>query len=121
MPCRSTGRPDASSRRTLTSSSSRASNFPPLDEDAVKALAAPAARLSCPDERFAEFAETTGVERGPLDDDEKTALRAEIDARVARIWDLTEDELEIVFSDFTLDAVPEDYREAVRKRFAELG
>ena len=95
--------------------------LPPLDEDAVKALAAPAARLSCPDERFAEFAEATGVECGPLDDGEKTALRAEIDARVARIWDLTEDELEIVFSDFTLDAVPDDYREAVRKRFAELG
>ena len=48
------------------------------------------------------------------------ALRAEIDARVARAWDLTAEELEIVFSDFTTDAVPEEYREAVRRRFAEL-
>jgi hypothetical protein len=95
--------------------------LPSLEQDAVESLAIPAARLSCPDERFAEFAAATGVEWGPRDDDERAALRAEIDARVARIWGLTEEELEIVFSDFTLDAVAEDYREAVRKRFAELG
>lgn len=95
--------------------------LPDLDEDAVAALATPAARLSCPDERFAEFAAATGVECGPLDAGERDALRAEIDARVARVWGLDEAELEIVFSDFTLDAVPENYREAVRKRFAELG
>ena len=94
--------------------------LPSLTEEDVKALATPAARLSCPDERFAEFAEATGVECGPLDDGERNALRAEIDARVARIWGLTDDELEIVFSDFTLDAVPDAYRDAVRKRFAEL-
>jgi hypothetical protein len=95
-------------------------SLPQLDNEAFNALATPAARLSCPDERFAEFAEATGVECGPLDDGERAALRAEIDARVARIWGLTDEELEIVFSDFTLDAVPEDYRDAVRKRFAEL-
>ena len=94
--------------------------LPNLTEDDVQALATPAARLSCPDDRFAEFAEATGVECGPLDDDEREALRAEIDARVSRIWGLTRDELEIVFSDFTLDAVPDAYRDAVRKRFAEL-
>lgn len=94
--------------------------LPSLTEDDVQALAVPAARLSCPDERFAEFAEATGVECGPLDEGERDALRVEIDARVARIWGLTEEELEIVFSDFTLDAVPDAYRDAVRKRFAEL-
>lgn len=94
--------------------------LPELDQEALKALATPAARLSCPDERFAEFAAATGVECSPLDDDERAALRAEIDARVARIWGLTAEELEVVFSDFTPDAVPESYREAVRKRFAEL-
>jgi Eco57I restriction-modification methylase len=95
--------------------------LPSLDDAQIAALAAPAARLSCPDERFADFAKATGVECGPLDEDERLALRADIDARVARAWDLTADELEIVFSDFTRDAVPEAYREAVRKRFAELG
>ncbi len=95
--------------------------LPDLDEATVQALSAPAARLSCPDERFADFAEAAGVEHGPLDDDERTALRVEIDALVARAWELTAEELEIVFDDFTTAAVPDDYREAVRKRFAELG
>ena len=62
-----------------------------------------------------------GVECGPLDEEERLALRAEIDARVALIWGLSADELEVVFADFTLDAVPEAYRERVRDRFAELG
>jgi hypothetical protein len=95
-------------------------SLPPLDDETFHAISTAAARLSCPDERFAEFAAATGVEYGPLDDDERATLRAEIDARVAKIWGLTNEELEIVFSDFTLDAVPESYREAVRKRFAEL-
>lgn len=94
--------------------------LPDLDEETLEALATPAARLCCPDERFVEFAEATGVECGPLDAEERTELRVEIDALVARAWGLTADELEIVFEDFTLDAVPEDYREVVRKRFAEL-
>ena len=36
-----------------------------------------------------------GVEVGPLDPDERDALRAEIDARVARAWGLEADELEL--------------------------
>lgn len=95
-------------------------SVPALDDAARSAIGQAAARLSSPDERFEEFAKATRVECGPLKDDERDALRAGIDARVARAWDLTEEELEIVFSDFTPDAVPEDYREAVRKRFAEL-
>ena len=94
--------------------------LPPLDDETFDALAAAAARLSSPDERFAEFAEATGVECGPLDDDERMGLRAEIDARVARAWDLTAKELELVFGDFTLDSVPEQYRALVSKRLAEL-
>ncbi|HEY6551634.1 MAG TPA: hypothetical protein VIY71_10595, partial [Solirubrobacterales bacterium] len=94
--------------------------LPALERASMQALSSPAARLSCPDERFADFAKATGVECGPLDEGERLALRAEIDARVARVWELTEEELEIVFSAFTTAAVPEDYRETVRKRFAEL-
>jgi len=93
--------------------------LPPLDDDSFTRLAAAAARLSCPDERFAEFAATTGVECGALDDAERLALRAETDALVARAWGLTADELEFVFTDFTEGALPPDHREAVRKRFAE--
>jgi hypothetical protein len=92
--------------------------LPRLDDDTFNALAATAAWLSCPDDRFADFAAATEVEVEQLDDDERTRLRAEIDARVAQAWGLTPAELELVFDDFTEDAVPLTYREAVRQRFA---
>jgi hypothetical protein len=93
---------------------------PVLADEAFDALARAAARLSCVDERFADVAAATGVACGPLEPDEREALRAEIDAQVARAWNLTGEELEVVFSDFTPAAVPEAYRERVRRRFAEL-
>lgn len=93
---------------------------PTLSDAQFTAIAHAAARLSCPDERFAEFAAATGVEVGPLEPHERDVLRAEIDAQVARAWALTAEELEVVFADFTLAAVPADYRALVRARFAEL-
>lgn len=93
--------------------------LPDLDDATFDALATAAARLSCTDERFADFAAATDVECVQLSDEERTHLRVEIDAQVARVWDLTPDELEVIFEDFTTDAVPEDYRQAVRDRFAE--
>jgi hypothetical protein len=94
--------------------------LPELTESDVAALATLAARLSCPDERFADFAAATGGEVRLLPDDERAALRAEIDALVARAYCLTADELEVVFADFTRDAVPAAYRQLVRDRFAAL-
>jgi hypothetical protein len=93
--------------------------LPTLDDETFAALSSAAARLSCPDERFGPFAVATGVECGPLEDGERRQLRVEIDALVARSWSLTPEQLELVFDDFTLDAVPVDYRDAVRQRFAE--
>jgi hypothetical protein len=93
---------------------------PPLDDGAFGAVATAAARLSCPDERFADFAAATGVEVGPLDDAERDRLRVEIDAWVARAWGLDGDDLEVVLADFTTDAVSAPYRDALRARFAEL-
>jgi hypothetical protein len=93
---------------------------PMLDDDGYDAIATAAARLSCPDERFADFAAATGVEAGPLDAAERDRLRAEIDARVAVAWALNAGDLETIFADFTLDAVPESYRQLVRDRFSEL-
>jgi hypothetical protein len=92
--------------------------LPDLDDEMFDALAATAAWLSCPDDRFADFAAATEVEVEQLDDDERTRLRAEIDARVAQAWGLTPAELELVFDDFTEAAVPSAYRAAVRQRFA---
>jgi hypothetical protein len=94
--------------------------LPPLDDDAYKALAHAGGRLSCPDERFAKFAAATGVEPGPLDDDDRTGLRVDIDAWAAHAYGLDADDLELVTSDFTEHAVSSEYREAVQTRLAEL-
>jgi hypothetical protein len=94
--------------------------LPHLEDQSLDQLAMAAARLSSVDERFDRFADATGVDIGPLSDDERISLRAEIDADVAHAWELTSDELELVFSDFTRDAVPDDYREEVRRRFGAL-
>jgi len=93
---------------------------PDLDDETFDALADDAARLSCPDERFADFAAATGVAVEPLDDEQRETVRADIDARVARAWGLSSLELEVIFRDFTLDAVTPAYRDRVRIRFAEL-
>ena len=94
---------------------------PTLPDSTFKELAKASARLSCPDERFADFAAASGVDVGPLDDEQRTRLRVDVDARVARAWGLSTEELELIFRDFTLDAVPAAYRDRVRVRFAELG
>jgi hypothetical protein len=92
--------------------------LPTLDDETFAAVSTAAARLSCIDERFVDFALATGVECGPISDQERLHLRAEIDALVARAWDLTPAELEVVFDDFTEAAVPLAYRELVRQRLA---
>ena len=94
--------------------------LPELTHELVAALAEPGARLSCYDERFAAFAAANGVEVGPLAPEERDSLRADIDALVAHAYGLTDEELEVVFSDFTLDAVAPAYRNLVRERYAAL-
>lgn len=93
---------------------------PDLDDADLAAVAASAARLSCADERFAELAENLGVETGPLGDGERERLRVEIDARVARAWSLTAEDLDVLLADFTLDAVLPGYRRRLAERLAEL-
>jgi hypothetical protein len=93
---------------------------PDLDGEDLAAVARAAARLSCVDERFAELAGTVGVEAGPLGQDERERLRAEIDARVARGWSLTAGDLDVLLADFTLEAVPAAYRRRLHARLAEL-
>ena len=93
---------------------------PKLDDEHFDAVARNAARLSAADDRFADFAAAAGVDVGPLDQDERRLRLVEIDARVARAWDLTVDDLHVMFDDFTTDAVPKDYRAALTARLAEL-
>jgi hypothetical protein len=93
---------------------------PDLSDEDFEALALAAARLSCVDDRFAEFAESFGIEPGPLPEEERQRLRVDIDARVARSWGLTSNDLDVLLLDFSVDAVPPDYRRALHARLEEL-
>ena len=57
---------------------------------------------------------------GPLGQAERQRLLVEIDARVARAWDLTPDDLAVMFDDFTTDAVSGGYRSDLVSRLREL-
>ena len=92
--------------------------FPLSQNTPWKRIGALAARLSCVDERFAEFAANAGVACGPLTDAQRHDMRAEIDALVARAYGLTEDELRFIYTDFTENAISAAYRELVLKKFA---
>ena len=93
---------------------------PDMKESDFEVVAGASARLSAVDDRFAHFAKATGVECGPIEEDERSRLRAEIDARIARAWTLDEDDLDLMFSDFSESAVSAEYREAVRIRLRAL-
>ena len=94
--------------------------FPPPNNTPWERIGSLAARLSCVDDRFAEFAAEAGADYGPLSDAQRHNLRAEIDALVARAYGLTEDELRFIFTDFTENAVPSAYRQRVLENFERL-
>ena len=93
---------------------------PNLTDECAAAIATSAARLSCVDDRFAGFADECGVEFGPLDDDHRLDLITDIDARVADAWSLTTEDVEVMFDDFTLDAVTAGHRQMALQKLAEL-
>lgn len=93
---------------------------PNLSNDHFIAIANAACRLSCADDRFDDFARETGIERKPLGDPERERLKIEIDARVAKSWGLTAEDLSLILADFTLDAVPAVYRQQLLTRFGEI-
>ena len=59
-----------------------------------------AGRLACPDERFAAWAETVGVECGPLAADEKEDKIHELDAVVSHLYGLKEAQVVHIFKTF---------------------
>ena len=93
--------------------------FPQPDHTPWQRLGALAARLSCVDDRFSQFATESGVEYGPLAEAKRDEMRAEIDALVAHAYELTADELRFVFTDFTDNAVPKAYRDLVMTKFEQ--
>jgi hypothetical protein len=90
--------------------------FPPVENTPWERIGKLAARLSCVDERFVEFAKQAGVEVGPLKEN-RDSIRAEIDALVAHAYGLDEADLYSIFSDFTERAVSTAYRERVIEKF----
>ena len=94
--------------------------FPLLDNTHWERIGTLASRLSCVDERFADFAAEAGVECGPLTDAQRNDMRSEIDALVARAYGLTADELTFIFTDFTENAVSPPYRRLVLEKFENL-
>lgn len=94
--------------------------LPDLPDSDLQGIGRAAARLSCVGERYQDFAESTGVEFGALTEAEHLRLRIEIDCLVACGWALTEDDLNLLLTDFTTTAVTPDYRKALVERFREL-
>ena len=94
--------------------------LPNLQDRDFNAIADAAARLSAVDERFEEFAAAADVPVAELDSSECTRLRVEIDARVARAWNLSPNDLQLMFRDFTEDAVTPAYRAALLARLEQL-
>ena len=92
---------------------------PSFDDVGFGAISEAAARCHV-DDRFADFAAEMGIEPLDKEGDERERLRVEIDAQVAQAWQLTSDDLELMFHDFTFDAVPAGYRERLLARLAEL-
>ena len=78
---------------------------PNLSDKVLLQVAECSAKLSCVDERFAAFATSFGIEPGTVPDDERQQLRVEIDAQIARAWELTDNDLSVMLDDFTVDAV----------------
>ena len=93
---------------------------PPPDNTPWQRIGRLAARFSCVDERFADFATEAGVECGSLTDAQRGDMRAEIDALVARAYGMTEDELSFIFTDFTENAVTPAFRRLVLEKFEGL-
>ena len=94
--------------------------LPDLEDREFDAISKAAARLSAVDERFSEFADAINVPVGELSTSERTRLRVEIDARVARAWHLTSDDLRLMYRDFTEDTVKPAYRAMLIDRLEEL-
>jgi hypothetical protein len=95
-------------------------HVPRLSGESAIAIANAAAELSCIDDRFKEFADAMGIKPGPIAESRRRELRVEIDAQVALAWELSADDMKIIFSDFTEAAVAPAYRNAVLDRMEAL-
>ena len=91
--------------------------FPSADETPWQRIGELAARLSCVDDRFADFAREAGVECAPQSEGERADQRAEIDALVARAYGLTKDETAFLFEDYPSGAYSDGFKELVMAKY----
>lgn len=108
------------------------STFPvpdvPLDNGPGADIVQISARLTCRSFEFEDLAQVLGVGCEPLSSEAERNLRAELDARVARLYGLSAEQLELILADFRQSAgaegspvrPDEGYKELVRKHFARL-
>ncbi|WP_433030441.1 Eco57I restriction-modification methylase domain-containing protein [Actinomycetospora sp. CA-053990] len=73
---------------------------PEEDDPVRKRVAEIGARLSVPDSRFQEWANRLGVVIGAVEEPERSALTAELDACVAVLYGLNEDDLRNIYTTF---------------------
>ncbi|WP_419927657.1 hypothetical protein [Candidatus Poriferisocius sp.] len=93
-----------------------------LEEDPIAARVVEiAGRLAAVDERFAEWAEEVGVAVGSANDETvKQDLICELDACVAYLYGLDEDDLAVVFETFSESVDYSDRHAAVLNHFRNL-
>jgi len=77
-------------------------------------------RLASPDERFADWAKAVGVEYGPLEPAEKEDMIHELDAAVAHLYRLSEQQLRHIFETFHVGWDYEDRLEATIRHYRRL-
>jgi len=90
-----------------------------VDEDPLgRRVVKIAGRLAAVDERFAEWAEAVGVEVGSANDDPiKTELIYELDACVALLYGLDEDDLAVIYDTFHATTDYSERHASVLKHF----
>jgi hypothetical protein len=100
----------------------------PLDEGPGAEVVRLSARLTCRSPEFDELAEVLGVQCAALGRDEERELRAELDARVAHLYGLNAEQLELILADFrqseSAESSPvrpnDEYKDRVRHHFKAL-
>ena len=80
-----------------------------------------AGRLASPDERFADWAANVGVSVGSVSSEaEKQDLIHELDACVARLYGLDEDDLAVLYATFHANTDYSERHAAVLEHFRRL-
>ena len=80
-----------------------------------------AGRLACPDDRFAAWAEAVGVACGPVAEAVKANMIHELDAVVAHLYELNEEQLTHIFETFHEGWDYRDRLNGVLQHFRALG